>query len=124
MLFIYILFGFFLGLNIFFYSYLKIHKTKFLAIPPIFVFLLAIICTGYGLLAVDDGWEGMTYGIISFGMLISTIIGAAIIPILYRQPIHSLNKKVKRCMMIILGASLMLCMIILIFPDPFIGILD
>ncbi|SHN35538.1 hypothetical protein [Gracilibacillus kekensis] len=116
MLFVYILFGFFLGLNVLFYSYLKINKTNFLFIPPIIVFLLAILCTGYGLLSTDNGWEGMTYGIIGFGIVLSSIIGVALVPVLYKYNTNSLDKKIKRYTMIILGVCFILCFIFVWFP--------
>ncbi|SHM91504.1 hypothetical protein SAMN05216179_1260 [Gracilibacillus kekensis] len=117
MLFIYILFGFFLGLNILFYSYVKINISKFLFIPPIIVFLLAILFTGYGLWFTSNGWEGMTYGIISFGILLSSIIGTAFIPILFRYDIDSLDKRIKRYTMIVLGSCFIICFIFVWFPE-------
>ncbi|UOQ85550.1 YesK family protein [Gracilibacillus salinarum] len=124
MLFVYILFGLFLGLNVFYYSYIKINKTKFLFIPPIVVFLLAIACTVYGLMSTDNGWDGMTYGIIGFGVLFSSIVGTALLPFLYSYTIHSLSKNVKRYTMLILGLGFMACLMLILFPDPFLGILD
>ncbi|WP_017473301.1 hypothetical protein [Amphibacillus jilinensis] len=60
---------------------------------PLFVFSLAILCTGYGLLSTDNGWEGMTYGIIGFGIVLSSIIGVALIPVLYNiRLIHSIKR--------------------------------
>ncbi|UOQ84323.1 hypothetical protein [Gracilibacillus salinarum] len=59
----------------------------------------------------------MTYGIIGFGIVLASIIGVVLIPVLYKYNIDSLDKKIKRYTMIILGLCFIVCFILLWFPE-------
>src|SRR5699024_11243372 len=102
MFFVYILFGLLLGLNIVYHSFKKIRKTTLFFIPPVIVFLLAVACTAYGL-TMTNGWDGMTFGIIGFVILLSAMVGTVLIPILLRYDIRRLSKNIERSITVVIA---------------------
>lgn len=110
--------GILAGMNIFFFSFVLLKKTKWLFLVPIITFLTSILSTAYGLFIVR-GWDGMAFGIFGFGIILIAIIGTALLPF-----IRSKTNKVNLIKMEKISLIMLPLLLIIFISIPYIVVKD
>ncbi|MDL4839850.1 hypothetical protein [Aquibacillus rhizosphaerae] len=123
MIFVYILIGLLIGLNIYFFTYLASKNSKHVYLAPLFTFLSIVLFMAYGMLIVG-GWAGMTYLFISFGILIIAIIGTVLLPIISRKSIKNRLSKLEKINVVIFPALLVSIIVIIDLTESVYWVVD
>lgn len=76
--------GFIFGLIVYIFMYIISKRSGKYYLAPFINFFGAILVTMYGIFVVR-GFEGMAYGLLGFGMLITAIIGTLLLPMMVRK---------------------------------------
>lgn len=110
-----VLVGLILGLIVFTFTFIISRRNGRYYLAPLITFLFFGIIVAYSLIIVG-GFEGMGYFLVAIGVLLSSIIGTLLLPLLIKKNMNKKYKKHDNIILLILPVLFLVLVGILIFP--------
>lgn len=107
MFFVPIIYGFVLGIILFSFIFITTKRNGNYYLAPVITFLTAIALTFISLIFIG-GFEGMGYGLLAGGILLSSVVGTMILPVMIKKTEKSELTKKDQTLLIVLPIIFML----------------